>query len=671
MWIMFEEFAASGAVRRFFNSAPRVVLKAWERVGDCHGRSTAGLKMQVLRTIEHIAPQIAQHCLVRLLEKFIGSLASLTVPTEEVATILRVVARLEDSLRNSVPTGSNRRTLLHSVASKLDTFVHQMKNGLQEEIEIELCRCLFILGQLALSSAACAGAISQRTLSDIEAIATDRLVKDDMLKTSNVAVRSHAFGALGKICLHREDLAKQLVELFVIHLNEREAVSVRNNVLLVLRDFCERYTSLVDRFAAEMAGLLCDRSAFLRKQAVMALSSLLSEEFIHFRGAVVVRFLYALSDPVEQIRGLAESVVVRILHRRNNALFLTVFLDMVCMLNGWSGHPTYKGAQGNNNFALPECPERRLMVYTFLLSLMTNEQRLTIYSQAVTVFLSIFLDVDKPVALPSTREEPAGRALHDVLSLLVAKELHMCLSSKRVREDGDGEEGATSHDAQIAGNALGNMIKRVVCDHVMPTLVQLKHLMEKQHSPFLGQLRRCICLLSVEFMDDLKAVTTGDSLLASEIEFDLGVRTQLGNKRRRSLGSAMADTAVLDQEVVAQPTRKISKTVTDLAALEPESTPPRKRLKVLRESKQVVAAMAANTKASCDETVGSPCVRRTRGQEEQTSFQTPVKTDESPAATPRRPVATPQRDGSLPRPGPGGLLAFLRMSRRSNSARIA
>merc|ERR1740117_1642098 len=105
------------------------------------------------------------------------------------------------------------------------------------------------------------------------------------------------------------------------------------------------------------------------------MASLLSENYINFRGSIMFRFIYVLSDPEPSIRELAESIVARVLHPRNTALFANSFLDAVCVLNNWTGHPTYQSAAGNKEFALLD-PFRRSVIYSFLLSLMTNEQKL-------------------------------------------------------------------------------------------------------------------------------------------------------------------------------------------------------------------------------------------------------------------------------------------------------
>jgi len=540
-WIVLAEVAAVGAAKKS-SSAPIIALKAWERF-DNNGGSTdlEGSKMgkQILRVLEHLAPSLPAALAIALRDSFFERLVSLNLSVEGSRSALYLIGKIEAvRTKNS---GAWRLPLLRTLDAKLTSFMQDFEQSGRSQSE-SICRCLFTLGQLALSDPASAEAISQRTVLDIKAIASRGVQCEGTPTAADIAMRSHAFGALGKLCLKRDDLAKRLVELFVLHLNDGEAVTVRSNCLIVLSDLCERYTSLVDRFVVNMAELLKDGNAFLRKQAVLVLSSLLSENFITFRGPIVYRFLYVLGDPVDSVRNLAESITTRVLHPQNAGVFSSIFLDVVCVLNNWAGHPCFQGAAGNSAFALLQFPERRSMIYSFLLSLMSNEQKLSVYSQLVTNFLAAFIDAEAPVKLPKAREDAGGQALHDVLSLLMSKELRASFTPRRAGEGDDAE-----HDQEIPGtqpmemttrNALKSMLKTIMCEHVMPVLIPLKNLMETHHSPFLGELRHCMCVMVREFKEELRDIMAADPQLAKELLFDLGRQEQV---QRVSLVPPQAD----------------------------------------------------------------------------------------------------------------------------------
>ena len=50
------------------------------------------------------------------------------------------------------------------------------------------------------------------------------------------------------------------------------------------------------------------------------------------------------------------------------------------------------------------------------------------------------------------------------------------------------------------------MLRKNMCDNVIPVLVMLKNLMEMKRSPFLRELRKCLVEVMREFRDDLPSV---------------------------------------------------------------------------------------------------------------------------------------------------------------------
>jgi len=386
----------------------------------------------------------------------------------------------------------------------------------------KLAHSLFTLGELALVDE---GALSDAAVVAIQTLASSPAAGDGRLIT-DASTRGHAIVALGKLCLRREDLAKRSVELFVLHLSASDSFAVRSNALVVLGDLCEHYTSLVDRFVPSMADLLRDPNELLRKQSAMVLASLLSENFIKFRGSLLYRFVYALSDPADDVRLLVESVFARIIHRQHPALLSQSFVDIICAINGWAGHDQFQGAVGNECFSLQASPARRTAIYRFLLSLMSREHKFSVCAQLVTVLLASFIEEEERLLLPKDETEPGGQALDDVLALLGCKEMKVCFSGQASAEEAIDAELAASQAVSAAGvavaqGALSAMLRKVVCESIVPVLVQLRRLMEEQRSPFLGRLGHCLCEILREFKDDLRELCGGDARLAQEVAFDL------------------------------------------------------------------------------------------------------------------------------------------------------
>lgn len=533
-WILIEELSALGSARST-SSATQTVLKAWDKFdsgGVAVDINAAGswMRSRLLGALGHLAPGLTQAWTATLKRTFLERLGSLSVDCEGVRDMMVALERF-DACRGEAGAAQTlawQSALAKALDGKLCWLVKHAQDEHDQRHQSALCRCIFTLGQLA-SSGAAVDAMSYRSFSEIQSIATQAMRSHDTSTIGSAAVRSHAFAALGKVCLQREELAKKNVELFVLHLDSREAFEVRNNALLVLGDLCARYTCLVERFVVSMARLLCDENSLLRKQAVLVLSSLLSEGYIHFRGMLVHRFLCVLGDPSESIRNVAEYVAVRILHPANPDAISSAFVDLVCVLTGWAGHPSHQDSPlGNKGFELLEFPERRFKIYNFILAMLPDEKKLSIFSQLITDFLGAFLDHEVYVAIPMSQEDAAGQALCDVLSLLESKQLRVDFSARKPAEEDDspqqaGETQASSSQPMAASRncALTTMLKRIVREHVMPVLVSLKNVMERRHSPFLGRLRTCMCALLKEFKEDLRDILASDPQLAAEIAYDL------------------------------------------------------------------------------------------------------------------------------------------------------
>lgn len=567
VWSLLEELVIWPCCMRSGQMPPSLVHDAWDRFdsdpqgaeGSHDARSshrTSHLGVQILGVLEFVGPYLPEARAQRLADSLCLRVASLRHPAEHVRAAMRVIDRLDGAgLAGTINIASWRGSLLQSIETALGKRVRQGDHPESSTAE-DLGSCLFTLGELALADE---GAISSSTVRCLQTIVTEAASD----RGTTATVRGHALAALGKLCLRREELAKRSVELFVIHLDSQQPFAVRNNALLILGDLCEHYTSLVETFVPSMSDLLRDPNELLRKQSAMILASLLSENFIKFRGSLVHRFLYALSDPADSIRHLVECVFTQILHRRNAAVFVQNFTDAVCALNGWDGHPSYAGAASDDGFSLQSSPARRTTVYHFMLALMTREQKFTVCSQLVTGFLAPFVEgsedsAESPVGagqqqhlieLPRSASEPAGQALGDALALLGCKEMRICFSPKlagQVEDEVDslgcasaaGTAAAAGTGGEVARGALSGMLRRVVCESIAPILVQLKDLMEAQRSPFLGRVRHCLCEILREFKEDLKDFLGADARLAEEVAFDLG--GEAGEKTAQAAGTAQA-----------------------------------------------------------------------------------------------------------------------------------
>lgn len=246
--------------------------------------------------------------------------------------------------------------------SDIDHFVTRHQGELNQGQEDAFIRVLFTIGEFVLSLGF--EGISSSALTAIQAITTNAVYREGTHLKISTRLRATALVTFGKVCLSKEQVAKKGgIEILVAHLNPKEPEVIQANILVLLKDLCVQYTGLVDRFIPVMTHCLCHSDARLRRLAVMVLSSLLAEDYIKFKGSIVFRFLFALCDRDLEIRTLVEAVFTRLVITRQPQLMKTIFPETICVLNGFTRHPSFKGALGNKDFSLQSHASRREMVY--------------------------------------------------------------------------------------------------------------------------------------------------------------------------------------------------------------------------------------------------------------------------------------------------------------------
>lgn len=222
--------------------------------------------------------------------------------------------------------------------------------------------------------------------------------------------RTHAFTTLGKLCIRDVNLAKKCVNLFARELYSAEGYgnpSVQSNALLVLGDLCVRYTNIVDRQLPAMAACLqsgvknlgiesnvasddMQKSALVRKHAVLLLSSLLLQDYIKFRGLLLFRFLAATIDDDEGVAVLAEMTLCGPLLSKQSNIFINNFVEALFIFNNCKAHPIFaatsefsQDVSGANEFDGINLSGisgklKRMAIYRMMLSHMSDEQKIAL-----------------------------------------------------------------------------------------------------------------------------------------------------------------------------------------------------------------------------------------------------------------------------------------------------
>lgn len=76
-------------------------------------------------------------------------------------------------------------------------------------------------------------------------------------------------------------------------------------------------------------------------------------------------------------------------------------------------------------------------------------------------------------------------------------------------------------------------------ENIIPIIIEVKHLLEKQHSPLLRDLMSCLKERMKDYRTEVQDVLSADRQLANEIEFDLKrfeeQEKELEDQRRKQL----------------------------------------------------------------------------------------------------------------------------------------
>ncbi|KAK2566128.1 Condensin-2 complex subunit D3, partial [Acropora cervicornis] len=91
----------------------------------------------------------------------------------------------------------------------------------------------------------------------------------------------------------------------------------------------------------------------------------------------------------------------------------------------------------------------------------------------------------------------------------------------------------------LTGKLCQEVVKKNMIENIIPIIIELKHLLEKQHSPLLRDLMSCLKEVMKDYRTEVQDVLSADRQLANEIEFDLKrfeeEQKELEDQRRKQL----------------------------------------------------------------------------------------------------------------------------------------
>ncbi|RZC55578.1 hypothetical protein C5167_014435 [Papaver somniferum] len=347
------------------------------------------------------------------------------------------------------------------------------------------------------------------------------------LKQMPPSVYVQSWLTMGKICLADDKLAKRYIPLFVQELEKNECAALRNNIVVVLTDFCVRYTALVDCYICKITNCLRDPCEVVRRQTFILLSRLLQRDYVKWRGVLFLRFLLCLVDDSEKIRQLADFLFGNILKAKAPLLAYNSFVEAIFVLNDCHSHAGHSGGSHSYGaesrlFSIRGSDEKsrsqRMHIYVSLLKQMAPEHLLATSAKLCAEILAAASD-----GLLNLDDTTAQCVLQDALQLLACKEIRIQSNRGSSAEADIDEEGGDSGGAEAAAKrkAVAQIAKKGLIQIAVPIFIELKRLLESRKSPLTGCLMECLRVLLKDYKNEIEDILIADKQLQKELIYDM------------------------------------------------------------------------------------------------------------------------------------------------------
>ncbi|KAL1320915.1 hypothetical protein HN51_065630 [Arachis hypogaea] len=329
---------------------------------------------------------------------------------------------------------------------------------------------------------------------------------------------------MGKLCLADEKLAKNYIPLFIQELEKSESAALRNNIVVMMADFCVRYTALVDSYITKITRCLLDPCELVRRQTFLLLSRLLQRDYVKWRGVLFLRFLLSLVDESEKIRRLAEFLFGNILKVKSPLLAYNSFVEAVFVLNDCHAHHGHRESQvsrrESQSFSIrgndEQSRSKRMHIYVCLLKQMAPEHLLATFAKLCAEILAAASD-----GMLNIEDATGQSVLQDAFRILCCKEIRIPSSRASSSESADIEEEGGESGAAARGKAITQAVKKGLIQNTVPIFIELKRLLESKNSPLVGSLMECLRILLKDYKNEIDDILVADKQLQKELVYDM------------------------------------------------------------------------------------------------------------------------------------------------------
>ncbi|QDZ17596.1 subunit D3 of condensin-2 complex [Chloropicon primus] len=479
---------------------------------------------RVMQTTANCAKSLDRDFSLEMCKVVTQRLRTFSVPIDAISYCLATLHQLSQTLSSS--GDGTCANFVSSVAQGAEQF---FKESMEEKnlvaLQKELASAIYTMGELSLLKSF---HVSAGVVTLVQGMTSDRLLGSGVCIPH--AILAHSWACLGKFCHGDEELAKRFIPLFFHEIKNTNISAVRNNIMLILADLCTKYTSLVDVHIGEIAQCFHDPSEMVRRQTLIALASLLQQDFLKWRGPIFHCFLLSLVDDSKAVQSLGNFLLSTSLSHKASLLAYNFFVQTLFALNGHSSHTNL--AMGVESQTLvttnirdlagsdEASRQKRCVIYHHLLKRMAPEHKFQIAAKlcedCIGHFVENTLDFD-------THSE----VLRDTLVVLSSKEIKADIAVQSF----EAEEDRKLAFAAVKGKLISAMMKKHLIGAIVPLIIELKGILEARKSPLLGILLNFACAVLKEHKEEVEEILVADNTFAKEVLYEM----QQENKSRQPL----------------------------------------------------------------------------------------------------------------------------------------
>ncbi|GFZ21796.1 binding protein [Actinidia rufa] len=336
------------------------------------------------------------------------------------------------------------------------------------------------------------------------------------IKHTDPSLYIQAWLTMGKVCLVDGKLAKRYIPLFVQELEKSDCAALRNNIVVMMADFCIRYTALVDCYITKITKCLRDPCELVRRQTFVLLSRLLQRDYVKWRGFDLVVLL-------------GFDFLYYVFAAKAPLLAYNSFVEAIFVLNDCDPHNGHSRSQSSRAesrlFSIrgndDKSWSKRMHIYVSLLKQMAPEHLLATFAKVCVEILASASD-----GILNTEDATGQAVLQDAFQILACKEIRIPFSRGPSSDLGDmdddgGDSGGGAAAAAARGRVITQAVKKGLIQNTIPIFIELKRLLESKNSPLIGSLMECLRILLKDYKNEIDEILVADKQLQKELVYDM------------------------------------------------------------------------------------------------------------------------------------------------------